>query len=94
MAPILLGKTECSLCSCIINTADDIVSTSHFIAQQDDPLWRFADSAMHRSCFLAWDQRANFVEKFNRTVEGITFGNGTYHHMEADGVISVLEKGG
>ena len=93
MALIFLGKTECSLCSSIIGADEDIVSTSHFIGQQDDPLWRFSDSAMHRSCFLAWDQRAKFVEKFNRTVEWITFGNGTYHRMEEDGSISVLERG-
>jgi hypothetical protein len=93
MSLIVLGKTECSLCSGIIRAGDNIVSTSHFIAQQDDPLWRFSDSAMHRSCFLAWDQRAKFVEKFNRTVEAIIFGNGTYHRMEEDGSISVVESG-
>jgi hypothetical protein len=73
---------------------DNIIATSHFIGDEHDPLWRFSDSAMHRSCFLAWDHRAEFVAKFNRTVEGLTFVNGTCHHMESDGVISVLTRNG
>lgn len=92
MAIILRGKTECAICSDIIIDDDDIIATSHFIADDQDALWRFSDSLMHRSCFLVWDHRAAFVAKFNRTVEGITLGNGTYHHMESDGVISVLMK--
>ena len=90
MALILLGKTQCSLCGNVIMTADEIVATSHFIADQDDPLWRFSDSALHRSCFLTWDQRVAFVAKFNEVVGEITFGNGTYHLMESDGTIAVL----
>jgi len=73
---------------------DDIVATSHFIADERDPLWRFSDSAMHRSCFLGWEQRAEFVGQFNRIVEGVTFRNGTYHHMELDGTIAVLKRSG
>jgi hypothetical protein len=92
VAIILRGKTECSICSNVIMDGDDIIATSHFIGDEQDSLWRFSDSAMHRSCFLAWDHRAEFVSKFNRSVAGITFGNGTYHHMESDGVISVLMR--
>ena len=77
MAIILRGKTECSICCNVIEGEDDIIATSHFIGDERDPLWPFSDSAMHRFCFLAWDHRAEFVAKFNRTVEGITFGNGT-----------------
>ena len=71
---------------------DEIVATSHFIADSNDPLWQFSDSGMHRSCFLTWDQREAFVAKFNRLVSGITLGNGTYHQMESDGTIAVLER--
>ena len=91
VALILPGKTECSLCDNVIMDGDDIVATSHFIADRNDPLWRFSDSAMHRSCFLIWDQRGAFVAKFNQLVGGITFGNGTYHRMESDGTIAVLQ---
>ena len=92
VALILFGKTECSLCGNVFMAGDEIVATSHFIADRDDPLWRFSDSAMHRSCFLAWDRREAFVAKFNQLVGGITFGNGTYHRMESDGTIAVLQR--
>ena len=92
MALIFAGKTECSICSNVITENDDIVATSHFIADQNDPLWRYSDSAMHRSCFIKWEQRADFVAKFNAIVGELTFGNGTYHHMESNGSIEVLKR--
>jgi hypothetical protein len=92
MAIILQGKSECSLCGNVIMAGDKIVGTSHFIADRNDPLWRFSDSAMHRSCFLTWDQREAFVAKFNQLVGGVTFGNGTYHQMESDGTIAALQR--
>lgn len=92
MTLIFLGKTECSICGVVLEEGDDLVATTHFIADQADPLWRFSDSAMHRSCFLEWEQRQNFVQKYNDTVGTITWGNGTYHHMEDDGQISELRR--
>ena len=93
MALILLGKTECSICGVVLYEGDALVATTHFIADHNDPLWRFSDSAMHKSCFLEWEHRRSFVKKYNDTVGTITWGNGTYHHMEDDGHISVLKKG-
>jgi hypothetical protein len=87
MALIFLGKTECAICNVVLKEGDQIVATSAFIADRDDPLWQFSDAAMHKSCFLEWDQRKNFVEKYNETVGALTFGNGTYHYMEPDGSI-------
>ena len=92
MALIFRGKSECPLCGNVIMDGDEIVATSHFIADSNDPLWEFSDAGMHRSCFLTWDQREAFVAKFNRLVSGITLGNGTYHQMESDGTIAVLER--
>jgi hypothetical protein len=92
MAIVLRGKTECSVCGNVIMNGDDIVATSHFIADKNDPSWRFSDSAMHHSCFNEWDHRAEFVAKFNRIVGETTFGNGTYRHMESDGAIIVLKR--
>jgi hypothetical protein len=92
VALILLGKTECSICGVVLNEDDDLVATTHFIADQNDPLWRFSDSAMHRSCFLEWEHRLGFVKKYNDTIGAITWGNVTYHYMEADGHISVLKR--
>ena len=92
MVLIVFGKTECSLCGKAIVADQKTVATSHFIADRDDRLAPFSDSAMHHSCFLAWDQREAFVAKFNKVVSEITFGNGTYHRMESDGTIVVLQK--
>ena len=93
VALIFTGKTECSICGVVLNEGDDIVATTHFIADRHDALWRFSDSAMHRSCFLGWDQRQAFVRKYNDSIGAITWGNGTYHRMEDDGHIPVLKRG-
>ena len=59
---IIRGKTSCSLCGAVLADGEDVVATTHFIADQADPLWRYSDSGMHRECFLAWEHRALFVE--------------------------------
>jgi len=92
VALILRGKTECSICGSVIKDEDEIVAATHFIRDPDDPLWRFSDSAMHKACFLEWHQRGEFVKRYNETVGAVTWGNGTYHHMEDDGSISVLRR--
>jgi hypothetical protein len=92
VALILRGKTPCSICGVVINDTDAIVASTHFIGDQNDPLWRFSDSAMHCGCFLAWPLRETFVERYNATVGTVTWGNGTYHRMEPNGNISVLER--
>jgi len=84
MALILRGKTECALCNIVIKDNDEVVATSHFITNKEDPLWRFSDAAMHKMCFLEWDQKELFVEKFNRTVG--------YHHMNSDGSIVLRSR--
>ena len=89
MALIFLGKTPCALCGKVLETGEDLVSTSHFIGDQKDPLYRYSDAAMHRPCFLGWPQRAAFVEKFNAAVARQVAGNGTRHRMELDGTIVV-----
>ena len=92
MAIVLRGKTECSVCSRVIHHEDEIVSTPHFISDEQDALWRFSDSAIHRSCFLEWDHRAEFVARYNQIVSVVTSCNGAYHHMESNGNITVLRR--
>jgi hypothetical protein len=82
----------CALCGQIIGKDDQIVATSHFIGDDSDPLWRFSDAAMHKACFLEWDQRDHFIEKFNQIVPSITRGN-IYHHMTEDGTIVSITRG-
>jgi hypothetical protein len=87
VALIFPGSTACSICGKIIARSDDIVATSHFIGDKNDPLWRFSDSAMHRECFLAWELRQSFVDRYNATVGQITWGDGSRHEMQPDGRI-------
>ena len=54
MALIIGGKSTCPICNHILEDGDDLVATTHFIADKTDPLWRYSDSAIHRSCFLSW----------------------------------------
>ena len=92
MALILRGQSTCSICSNDLNEGDEIVATTHFIADPTDPLWRFSDSGMHKSCFLEWEHRQEFIRKFNNTRGTMTFGNGNYYHMEEAGSISALKR--
>jgi len=92
MALIESGVTACPLCSQVISEPDEIVTTWHFIDDENDPLWRFSDSAIHRSCFLAWAQREEFVTRFNTFFEKTVFNDGTYRRMKLDGSISVHRK--
>ena len=69
MTLLLRGKTECPLCGEVIGKDDEVVGTTHFIADQKDPLWQFSDAAFHKSCFEAWEHRDEFLaryEKFRR----------------------------
>jgi hypothetical protein len=63
------------------------MGTSHFITDPSDPFWSFSDAAMHRMCFLNWPLRDSFITRYNQMMGTITWGNGTYHHMQPDGRI-------
>lgn len=92
MALIFCGQTQCSICNEILKEEDDVVMTTHFIADLNDPLWRFSDSGMHQSCFLDWEHRQEFIKRFNETRGNVIAGNGTFQQMEKDGSISVLSN--
>lgn len=87
MAILIIGKSECSICGKTLNESDDIVATTHFIHDQDHPLWRYSDSGMHRSCFLSWEHRLQFVTLYNTTIGEIEWGNGKRHQMNERGDI-------
>ena len=73
MALIFRGKTECSICGAVIDKDSEIVATTHFISDSNDPLWRFADSAMHKSCFLNWQHRQDFINRYNESIGKIVW---------------------
>ena len=65
MAILILGQSECSICSGTLKEGDAIVSTSAFIENENDPLWPYFDSGMHQHCFDNWSLRDQFIESFN-----------------------------
>ncbi|HZS45299.1 MAG TPA: hypothetical protein VFC63_09380 [Blastocatellia bacterium] len=93
MALIITGKTACAICNVAVQANDTVVSTSHFIADCNNHLWRFSDAAMHQACFLTWEHRLAFINLFNETAGKNTFGNGNYHFMQDDGTTKILNRG-
>ena len=93
VAIVIRETTQCPICGKLILDNHEVVATPHFISDQNDPLWRFSNSAMHRSCFLGWNERSEFVAKFNKVVGAVTSCNGTYHLMKLDGMIVRLRRG-
>lgn len=86
----------CALCDQVIDNAlldaDDFVATTHFL--EGGPLWRFSDAAMHRTCFMAWDQREAFIRAYNERMKGWLAGNGTYTQMAENGDIVIYNEAG
>jgi hypothetical protein len=64
MALIIEGKSRCVLCERVLAEDDAIFATTAFL-DNNHPLWRFSDAAMHLECFLAWPQRTEFVAVYN-----------------------------
>jgi len=62
---LLYKGIRCSICHQVIeNLKFDIVATTHFIADPNDPLHRFSDSAMHRRCYDAWEHHEVFTARY------------------------------
>jgi hypothetical protein len=84
---LIYDGMPCAICKQPLDINHPRVATSHFIGDPSDPLWRFSDAAMHYECFQTWEHRHKFVAKYNETPGKIIWGNGTRHHMKADGLI-------
>jgi len=70
MALVIIGMSKCSICGKVISKDDEILATTHFIADEKDPLWRFSDSPMHRACYERWEHRDEFTQRYRSTVRG------------------------
>jgi hypothetical protein len=81
------GRAYCALCREAIAPGDEALMTPDFLADEDDPFWRFADTAMHRACFLVWDQRKAFVARFNRAARQWAAPDGSRPRMTSEGEI-------
>lgn len=77
MAMLDLGRSKCSICSSVLAESDDIVATTHFIAFENDPLWQYSDSGMHRHCYEEWEHRDEFTARY-RTVMGTMYPGSQY----------------
>ncbi len=64
MALVIRGKSTCPLCGSVLADGDELWATTHFIADRNDPLWRFSDAAMHLRCFEAWEHHDEFAAKY------------------------------
>jgi hypothetical protein len=83
------GRAHCAICGEVIRPDDDAFVTPDFLADESDPLWRFADAAVHRPCFLLWDRRKAFVARFNRAAKLWVAPDGSRPWMTSEGVIVV-----
>jgi hypothetical protein len=87
MALIIRGSSTCPICRRVIDTEDDVVATGPFLPR-GHPLWGYSDAAMHRACFLAWENRVVFVAAFNSIVGPVMAPRGIRRQMLDDGSIS------
>jgi hypothetical protein len=73
------------LCGHAIRPDDDAFVTPDFLAHESDPLWRFADATVHRPCFVVWDGRRAFVDRYNRLARRLAGPDGAYLHLTSEG---------
>jgi hypothetical protein len=51
MALLFRGLTTCPICGEVIDEHDLVVMFPHFVANENDPLYRFTDGVFHERCF-------------------------------------------
>lgn len=59
-------KNTCPICSEPLSKP--VFATSHFIADEANPLWRFSDAGMHWECYAHWPERESFARQYFDTV--------------------------
>jgi hypothetical protein len=82
---IAAGRAHCALCGETIRPGEDALVTPDFIADESDPLWRFADAPIHRACFLVWDRRKAFIARYNRMARRYLTSEGSHPRMTSEG---------
>lgn len=85
MDRIQAGCATCILCGEAIKPGDDAFVTPDFLAAESDPLWRFTDATVHRTCFIVWEHRKTFVARYNRLAQRLAAQDGTYLHLTSEG---------
>jgi hypothetical protein len=85
MRRVETGTATCALCHQAIRPDADAVVTPDFIADDNDPFFRFSDATMHRVCFALWERRKTFVARFNQSAKRLRGDDGGYLQMTGDG---------
>jgi hypothetical protein len=81
MALFIPGFTPCSLCGKPICVGHDIVGTTHFIVDVNDPFYVYSDTVMHRPCFDAWEHRDEFARRYRARMGPMYPQNEHYQHF-------------
>lgn len=84
---VIHEDSRCSLCDRLLNPAEKIVAFGHFITDQSDPLWRYSDSAMHQTCFLAWPKREEFRSRQNLDFKRVVYPDQTIFQLQENGAL-------
>lgn len=75
------GFCRCAICEKVISEEDEIVATTHFIDDDEHPLFLYSDTVMYRVCLQKWDRRAEFVAAYKNSIMG------DVHRIRTDGVL-------
>lgn len=76
---------RCVLCGDAVRLGEDAFVTPDFVADEQDPMWRYSDAVVHRACFFVWDRRKVFVARFNRLAQGLAAPDGTRPFLTSEG---------
>ena len=83
MALIVLGWSQCELCSRTLEAGDDILAFNDGFVMEYHFL---GDAAVHRSCFMQWKHREAFRAAYNRQFRDRTLDStGRYSGSEEEG---------
>jgi hypothetical protein len=59
MALWFSGTSKCSICALVLDSDQDVIGHPHLLPP-NHALWRFSDSAMHRTCYERWEHHEYF----------------------------------
>lgn len=64
MAIYLSGISKCQICHKQIFDGEKRTSFTFFIDDENDPFWKYQDAVYHYDCFINWDEKMGFLEKY------------------------------
>lgn len=85
MSQRVIRGARCVLCGDAVRLGEDAFVTPDFIADEQDPMWRYSDAVVHRACFYVWDRRKTFVARFNRLTRVLVASDGSRPFLTSEG---------